>query len=97
MHWLPMIAARSHYSTASLIATLKNALGGKPDEADDSPPVKPEKLFRPEEELPYFAWMGDAPSVGLSRAAAKAILRVSSQLPLWALQDGLLDRAKRTA
>jgi len=25
------------------------------------------------------------------------VLRVASGLPLWALQDGLLDRAKRTA
>jgi len=96
MHWLPLIAGRNHYSTAKLTAVLKNIMGGKPDPDDDTPATPVERLFSPEEELPYFAMM-DTPPVGLSRAAARALLRNAKHLPLWALQDGLLDRAKRIA
>lgn len=96
MHWLPMIAARNHYSTASLIATLKNALGGKPDEDDDSPPVKLERLFRPEEELPYFAWMHE-PRSGLTVGAARDLIAAWDSLPGWAQDVAPIVEARRIA
>ena len=98
-HWLPLIAARNHYGVAKLTANIKNMMGGKPDPNDKtSKPLAPERMFTTEEELPFFAWMGERnTTAGLDVETARLLLRISRALPSWAVQGGLLERAQTVA
>lgn len=94
---LPLIEARKHYSAASLLASIKNMMGGKrppkppaPGEERD-PPLTPEELYTAEEELPYFAYF-EAP-VRLTAEQAQVLVENFNRLPGWAQQVASIGEA----
>lgn len=84
MDRLPDVAYRANYMLAKLSAAVKNAVGGKPDPSKPSKgeTTKPELLYTPEEELPWFARPPE--QRGVSPQTARTIMAHRKSLPRWA-------------
>ena len=97
MQRLPDVSYRANYMLAKLVAAVKNAVGGKPDPNKPSKgePVRPELLFTPEEELPWFARPPEQSRI--SPELARTIMAHRKQLPRWARRLLDFEALERTA
>lgn len=86
LKWLPLVEGRRHYGTAELMAGVFNAMGGKRKkerQEGDEPPLEPHELFKPEEFLPFFAWV-TPPEDRVAPPEAQALIEAHlHELPSW--------------
>lgn len=100
---MPEVEYRRAYPLASLEAALLNAVGGKPDPADeDAEPLPPERSFTPLELLPPYAspaWIAEKTPAGLPPTVARDFLRrvKAKSLPPWVLAICPIDTIRAAA
>lgn len=80
---LPLVEARKAYPIAQLEASLKNALGGKPEKGGEGKSIPPERLYNAEELLPFYAAFGQKQQISVK--AIRDIQDNLSSMPSWAL------------
>lgn len=83
---MPVIEARRHYGIAQFSADFKNMMGGKrpPKEASSEPPLEPHELFKPEEELPWFAYFDPPERLVWESDVLALVQEHADRLPSWA-------------
>lgn len=72
-------------------------MGGKPDPKNSGKGavIPLERLYTPDEELPWFAYFDDHQARAMNPATAQDLIANIKHLPLWALDLAPVDEARR--